>query len=150
MQGDVAIIFFRQFEMPVDSVAYLTFWTVVSFSFFIVSDEVSGNLPSGNGILPAVTALRSSVHSLGIGCICLTVAEVWKVSEKEDWMKVRPLHIEWASSACAISLLVLNLVVSLQDTFDGQGHADLFAYRFLPWLVINPLIAYQLVSVVRA
>ena len=133
-----------------ETVAFVTFWALASFSFFIASDnlEVEVEAPV---LTPAVAALRIVVHTAALNCLSLSMLEMYLLHGNDAWICKRPHYTEWQSALSGAALLVLNFLVATQSAYERRPVDSLTSYRLVPWLLVSATgVVHSRLIVLRA
>lgn len=131
-----------------DPISYVTFWAVLSFSFFLASEQLEA--PHEAPVLtPALAALRVVVHTSALNCLGITMVEAFRSRHDADWVRRRPRFAEAQAVVGGVALLLINGFVSAQDAF-ARGAVELdAAVRLVPYLASTATGVAQAVALRR-
>ena len=131
-----------------EAVAYVTFWAVASFSFFIASDKIEAS-HEAPVLTPALASLRVVVHTAALNCLGLAAIDAYRLRRDGDWVCKRPSFVEAQCLLSGAALLLVNAFVSLQDAFKPEDvHLEL-TVRLLPWLATTAFGAAHAAMMLR-
>ena len=153
----------RRQSITIDSVAYLTFWAVAAFSFFLASDALinrenqytkDGGLGTRPEIIYALDTFQALTHCFALNSFFTTLAEIYilfyinvnrlNTPNDQDYIVARKHNlIEFHGVVAAVALFSLNFIYSISSAFapasvaaDQQLSSNArFLCRLVPWSI---------------